>query len=125
MKHEVIVKTGLRDRPKDHELSAALILARHFKSDVIFLRPQTDKTPDIEVVGLRWEIKSPRGDGKKTIDNNLRAARKQSFNIVMDLRRIKMHRSKATARISFFLSTPHKFKKVLIITKDRKVIEIL
>jgi hypothetical protein len=127
MKYEVIIKTSLQDRPKDHELSAALILAYYFKSDVSFLRPQVDKTPDIEVVttGLRWEIKSPGGNGKKTIDNNFRTARKQSRNIIIDLRRIKMHKNKVTARISFFLSTPHRFKKVLIITKDRKVVEIL
>jgi len=125
MKYEVTIKTDITDRPKDHELSAALILANYFKRDVIFLRPQFDKTPDIEVAGVHWEIKSPRGDGKKTIDNNFRAARKQSLNIVMDLRRIKMHRSKATVRIRSFLSTPHRFKKILIITKDQKVIEIL
>lgn len=127
MKYEVIIKTNLQDRPKDHELSAALILTNYFKSDVIFLRPQTDKTPDIEVAttNMQWEIKSPRGNGKKTIDNNFRAARRQSLNIVVDLRRIKMHKSKVVARINFFLSTPHRFKKVLIITKDRKVVEIL
>ena len=125
MKYEVIVNTDVRDRPKDYELSAALILASYFASDVIFLRPQLDKTPDIEVAGLRWEIKAPRGDGKKTIDNNLRAARKQSLNIILDLRRIKMHRSKAIARINFFLSTPHRFKRVLVITKDQRVIVIL
>lgn len=125
MKYEVVIKTDLKDRPKDHELSAALILADYFKSDVVFLRPQLDKTPDIDVNGMSWEIKSPKGDGKKTIDNNFRAARKQSLNIIMDLRRIKMHQSKAKARINFFLSTPHHFKKVLIITKNNKIVEIL
>ena len=68
MKYQVIIKTGLADLPKEHELSAALILAGYFKSDVTFLRPQTDKTPDIEVNGLKWEIKSPRGNGKKIIE---------------------------------------------------------
>ena len=125
MKYEIIIKTDLKDRPKDHELSAALILANYFKSNVVFLRPQIDKTPDIEVSGTRWEIKSPRGDGKKTIENNFRTARKQSLNIVIDLRRIKMHQNKATARMNFFLSKPNKFKKVLVITKSKKVIEIL
>lgn len=125
MKYEVIVKTGLNDRPKDHELSAALILASYFKSDVVFLRPQTDKTPDITVHDRNWEIKSPRGNGKKTIENNLRVARKQSLNIVIDLRRIKMHQSKAIARMNFFLSKPHQFKKALVITKSQKVVEIL
>ncbi len=125
MKYEVIIKTDLKDRPKDHELSAAFILADYFKSDVIFLRPQTDKTPDVEVSGTKWEIKSPKGNGKKTIDNNFRTARKQSRNIVIDLRRIKMHQNKVTARINFFLSTPHNFKRVLVVAKSKKVIEIL
>lgn len=124
-KYEVIIKTDLADRPKDHELSAALILADHFKSDVVFLRPQTDKTPDIDVDGTKWEIKSPRGNSKKTIENNLRTARKQSRNIVIDLRRIKMHQRQANARINFFLSNSHSFKKVLIITKSQRVFEIL
>lgn len=52
-KYEVIVKTDLVDLPKDHELSAALILAYHFKTDVIFLRPETKKTPDIDVNGTK------------------------------------------------------------------------
>ena len=65
------------------------------------------------------------GNGKKTIDNNFRLARRQSCNIVMDLRRIKMHQSKANARIKSFLATPHHFKKVLVIAKDHKVVEIL
>ncbi|MFZ2545395.1 MAG: hypothetical protein WAW80_05450 [Candidatus Saccharimonadales bacterium] len=96
-KYEVIVKTDLADLPKEHELSAALILAYHFKSDVIFLRPHTDKTPDIDVSGTKWEIKSPKGNAKKTIENNLRTARKQSENIVIDLARSKMHHSRAMA----------------------------
>ena len=124
-KYEVIVKTNIKDRPKDHEMSAAIILAHHFKSDITFLRPQTDKTPDIAVGSTKWEIKSPRGNSKKTIENNLRVARKQSRNIVIDLRRMKMHQKRATARINFFLANPHHFKRVVIITKSRKVIEIL
>ncbi len=125
-KYEVIVKTDVKDRPKDHEMSAALILASHyFKTDIVFLRPQANRTPDIEVNGVRWEIKSPMGNGKKTIDNNFRMARKQSRNIVIDLRRIKMHQSKANARIRFFLSTPHRFKRVIVIAKDQKIVDIL
>jgi hypothetical protein len=123
--YEVIIKTDLKDRPKDHELSAALILARYFKSDVIFLRPNIDKTPDIEVNGTKWEIKSPKGNSKKTIENNLRTARKQSKNIIIDLRRTKLHQTRALNRINYFLSKGHRFKKVLIITKSNIVIVII
>ncbi len=125
-KYEVIVKTDLADLPKNHELSAALILAYHFKSDVVFLRPEKKKTPDIDIDGTKWEIKSPMGNGKKTIDNNLRAAHKQSRNVVLDLRRAKLHQNKAIARINYYLSAgPHKIKHLKIITKTQKIIDIL
>jgi len=79
----------------------------------------------VDISGVKWEIKSPMGNGKRTIDNNFNEARKQSKNIVIDLRRIKMHQSKANARINFYLSMPHHFKRVLVITKSKKIIEIL
>ncbi len=125
-KYEVIITTDLVDAPKEHEMSAALILADHFKSDVIFLRPETKKTPDIDVNGVKWEIKSPKGGAKKTIDNNLRNARKQSRHIVLDLHRAKLHQTKAEARVRHYLgSGPHKINSLKIITKTHKIIDIL
>ena len=125
-KYEVIVRTDPEDSPKDHEMSAAVLLAYHFKSDVIFLRPERKKTPDIDVRGVKWEIKSPKGDGRKTIDNNLRTARKQSHSIVIDLRRAKLHQKKAEARIRYYLvSGPHEIERLKIIAKHRKIIDIL
>ena len=112
--------------PKDHELAAALILANHFKTDVMFLRPGNKKTPDIDVKGKKWEIKSPKGDSKKTIENNLRNARKQSQNIVLDLARSKMHTARAIARARFYMRTEaHNIKQLIIITKAGRVIDIL
>jgi hypothetical protein len=126
-RYQVIIKTRLEDRPKDHEMAASLILANnYFKSDVTFLRPEPKKTPDIEVKGVRWEIKSPIDSGKKTMDNNLRTARKQSDRVVVDFSRLKLHQTRAISRINHYLKTgPHKFKQVVIITKDKKVLEIL
>lgn len=125
-KYTVVVQTNVSDVPKDHELSAALILAYHFKTDVIFLRPDKKKTPDIEVDGKKWEIKSPKGNAKKTIENNLRTARKQSENIVLDLTRSKMHNAQAVARAQFYIRTEaHTIKRLKIITKHRKIIDIL
>lgn len=92
MKYKVIVETGIIDRPQDHEMKAALIAANdYFNSDIIFLRQSTHSTPDIDVNGKKWEIKSPLGNDKKTIENNLRAARKQSKNLIVDFSRMKLH----------------------------------
>jgi hypothetical protein len=126
MKYEVIVKTGPQDAPKEHEMSAAVILAYHFKANVTFLRPERKKTPDIDINGIKWEIKSPKGSSKKTIENNLRAARKQSENIVIDLARSKMHMTRAVARAKFYIRTKaHSIKRLKIITKTGKIIDIL
>ena len=125
-KYDVIIKTDLLDEPKDHEMSAAIILAYHFKTDVIFLRPERRKTPDIDVNGTRWEIKSPKGNAKKTIENNLRLARKQSSHIVIDLARSKMHSTRAVSRAKFYIQTEaHHIKRLKIITKTHQIIDIL
>ena len=89
-------------------------------------RPETKKTPDIDVNGTRWEIKSPRGNAKKTIENDLRTARKQSENIVIDLARSKMRYTRVIARSKFYIRTEaHDIKHLKIITKTQKIIDIL
>lgn len=126
IKYKVIVKTSVRDCPKDHEMSAAILLANYFRADVIFLRPGHQKTPDLQIGSSMWEIKSPSGDGKKTMENNLRTARKQSKNIVVDLNRCKMNYYKAHARINFYLKTEaHGIKHLKLITKSKKIVDII
>lgn len=127
MKYKVIIETNILNSPKDHEIKAALIIANsYFKSDVVFLRQEAYCTPDISVNGKKWEIKSPIGNGKKTIENNLRNARKQSGYIILDFSRMKLHQTKALSNISFYLKNdPNHFKKVVVITKNENILEIL
>ena len=124
MKYKVIVETSPADAPQIHEMRAALIMANYFECDVYFLRPERYKTPDLLVKGVKWEIKSPTGNGKKTIDNNLRAASGQSENVVLDLARIKMNHNKVLARVRFYLKTDRKIKHLKIIEKSGKVLDI-
>lgn len=124
MKYRIIVDTDISDPPKDHEFSAAIVIAEHFRSDVVFIRPASFRTPDLDVDGTKWEIKSPMGSSARTIENNMRLAREQSKNIVIDLSRIILHQRRAISHINFYLSKPNQFKRVLVITKSKKVIEI-
>lgn len=102
-RYEVIVNTDIPDRSKDHEMKAALILANnYFRSDVVFLRPEIYKTPDLEVNSAKWELKSPLGQDKKTIENNMRAARRQSKNLIIDFTRMKPHQTKAIANTRYY-----------------------
>lgn len=77
MKYRVFVETDFRNRPKEHELSAAILIANYFETDIVLLRPSCQCTPDLNIKGMKWELKSPLGDGKNTIKNNLHTARKQ------------------------------------------------
>lgn len=102
MHYTVTLKTSEQDRPRDHEMSAAILLAEHFGCNIIFLRPGRQRTPDIEVNGVRWEIKSPVGSGKKTTDYY-----------------------KALSRIHAYLKIEsHHIKQLKIITKSKKIIDV-
>jgi hypothetical protein len=108
-------------------LKAAIIVANvYFKSDVVFLHQATYATLDIFVRGVAWEIKSPLGGGRKTIENNMRTARKQLKNLIIDFSRMKLHQSKAIANIQFYLKhAPGQFTSLIVITKDGKILEIV
>ncbi len=125
-KYQVIVKTLPQDAPKDFEMSAALIIANYFKIDVIFLRPGHMKTPDLLVNNEIWELKSPKGNGRNTMHNIIKTARKQSINIVIDLRRCKMNSRKALARIrDTYKKRKRKIGKYYIIEKDGSILDIM
>ena len=117
---------GAVDRPPSAvELSAATILAEHFKRDVHFeARHGSLKTADFRIGGTLWELKSPLGRGKRTIQNNIRKANQQCANIVVDLRFCKINEEQAIQRVRYEVLRMTSIKKVLVITKDIRVLAI-
>ena len=117
---------GAVDRPPSAvELSAATILADHFKMDVHFeVRHGSLKTADFRIGGTLWELKSPLGRGKRTIQNNIRKANQQCANIVVDLRFCKINEEQAIQRVRYEVLRMTSIKKVLVITKDIRVLAI-
>ena len=121
-----IVESG-RAKPRPHELAAAKIVARYFESNVNFVRRAASKTPDLHIIktGVRWELKSPTGGGKHTIQNNLREANRQSENIILDLSNAKLTWRQGVSRTREFLREKHSsIKRIKILTKQGKVIDI-
>ena len=117
---------GAIDRPPSApELSAATILADYFKRDVHFeARHGNLKTADFRIGGALWELKSPLGRGKRTIQNNIRKANQQCANIVVDLRYCKINDEQAIQRVRYEVLRMTSIKKVLVITKDIRVLAI-
>ena len=94
----IIDISQLNTPPEKHELATAKFFAERGK-DIIFIMasniPEVH-TPDILMDGLEWEIKSPQGKAKRTIETNFRHAVDQSLYIIFDLRRINLPEKQCT-----------------------------
>ena len=126
-KFKVAYEESGDSRPRSHECEIAELLAQHFQSNLIFMRRSSSKTPDLYVLktNIRWELKSPTGGGKHTIQNNLREASKQSENIILDLSRSKMTDTQCISRVKEFISNERsRIKRLKVLKKDRTVIDI-
>jgi len=126
MKRGKIDISDLDFPPEKHEFDTAKYFADLGK-DVVFIKPSTIKgqhTPDIRMDGFEWEIKSPQGNSKRTIENNFRNAVMQSKYIIFDLRRIKLHDNQCVPKLEKEFRVRRYLKKLLIIKKDGTLLEI-
>ena len=125
---KVIIPVGHPNPPAPHEVDVAKILATHYKTTVEFIMPIDDykrKTPDIKMHGVLWEIKTPKGKAKSTISNQLRRGSKQSGNLIIDTRHTKIKYIEIERRIIFGVSNSKSIKKVILLNKSGKVVELL
>ena len=124
---QVIIPTDHPNPPEQHEVDAAYILARHYQTVVEFLVPVDDykrKSADIIMLGVAWEIKCPNGDSRSTIGNQFRNASRQAKNIILDSRRTKLEYEIIEKRVILEANRRTAIKKVILIDKFDKVIEI-
>ena len=84
---KVIIQEGALVYPHEERVAFELVKTGN---DVTFLAVGINKSPDILYMDKKWEIKSPTGSKRRTLENNVRAALKQSCNIIIDLSRIKV-----------------------------------
>ena len=124
---QVIIPVGHPNPPEPHEVDAAYILARHYQSTVEFLIPVDDykrKSADIVMLGVVWEIKCPTGVSKSTIRNQFRRASRQSKCIIIDTRRTKLEKESIEKETLYQIKERPYIKKVILIDKFEKIIEI-
>ena len=121
-KYNVIVPTDVNPKPESFEISAAAIVAEHFKSDAKFIKRTQTKTADITVGNIMWEIKSPTGRGKRNIQHQFYRALKQSPNIIFDARRSKIHITKIRRELEKQYQMSKSIKRLVLITKEKKVV---
>ena len=81
------------------------------------------RTPDFKMNGIEWEMKSPKGKTRSTLEHAFQTAMRQSVNIVFDLRRIQMPNDKATSILEQLFGYSKSIKRLTIITKGQKLLE--
>lgn len=92
-----IPAVSVRDAPSEHEVLTALRLAEE-GVDVLFRidsREEGVKNPDVEMNQQVWEFKAPTGEGKNTVDSQMKRAGKQAERLVLDLRRSELDDKKS------------------------------
>ncbi len=110
----------------EHELEVIGFLSS-IGSYIEFIVPsriQGVKTPDVMIDGSAWEIKSPQGSGKQTLERAFKVALKQSENVIFNLRKCKIPTLKAVAKLTKEFQQTKSAKRLVIITRAGKVIDV-
>jgi len=124
---KVVIPLGRSQRPEQHELDVAYILAQHYKTTVEFIVPVDDykrKSADILMNGVEWEIKSPTGNTKRTIETQFSRASRQAKNIILDMRRTKLPHDYIECQVLVEIQNRPKIKRVILINKSNKIIDM-
>lgn len=116
----VIVPVDGKFKPELHEIKVARVLSLYLKQDVYFLVPSNaykTKTPNVEAGGILWEIKSPIGNSKTTIDKQVKDAVKQSLSIIIDGSRTSLSDIKIQQLLNKELLRHKRIKRLLFVDK--------
>ncbi len=82
-----------------------------------------ERTPDIRMNGLEWEMKAPIGKSANTMKRAFKSAIRQSDNIIFDLRNAQLTDDANLSRLDKEFNDIRKVKRLLIITKAHGLIE--
>lgn len=123
-KSQIIIPGGLTPWPHELRVANILALAGH---TVEFLPTGTQKTADILLDGIEYEIKSPLTDKANTLEHMLKRALRQSPNLIIDSSRTNGKKIRDDQIRKFLISKARRHKQIkrmLFITRKGQVIDI-
>ncbi|MCR5789562.1 MAG: hypothetical protein K6G83_06710 [Lachnospiraceae bacterium] len=124
MKNGKLIQNGVH--LEEHEYTKVkLFLETGY--DVSLIPPIQAKgmsTPDMEMRGVIWEMKAPQGKSRNTIKHTFQNACHQSPNVIIDLQRCKLTDDEALKDIRYHYKTSKRIKRLIVIMKDKKIIDI-
>lgn len=121
---QLVLPNGVSPEPHELETVAALIAYGHDVTFIAPIRTEGQKTPDIEMLNLAWEMKTPMGNSKTTIFNAIKRGAKQSRYLVIDLRRTRISDDRALKDIRASMAKTTSIQRVMVINKDSSIIDV-
>lgn len=125
-RYNVITPRGIKPEPTLHEKITAKLMADYLQSDIEFVRRGSSTTPDILALKYNqiWEIKNIRGNNRNTVSRNLKGIYKQSENVIITLFQTNMTLDQAIGRAKNKLSKANRIKRLVLISKSKKIVVI-
>lgn len=88
--------------------------------------PEGIRTPDYIYNGDSLDRKGPNGSGKRTIKNNILAAKGQSSGVVLNITECQLSEEEIYSQLDGALNSPDcDFVKMLIVIKDNRITKML
>ena len=112
-----------------HERKIAYNIAELYGKDVFLVPrityPQNISTPDFEIDGQKWDLKTISTSGKNVLYNALRKKKRQANNFIFDISNCEMELDEIICQINdVFRSTHLTFVDGIAIYKDNQIIKI-
>ena len=110
---------------KEHEYATVRLLLEA-GYDVELIPPSKIKglkMPDIMLSGVAWEMKSPEGNGRRTLQNTFQTAAHQSNSIIIDLRRCVIPETSAIKELEKQFKLSKRIRRMKIIKKDEIIVD--
>lgn len=113
--------------PEKHELDTLLVfteLGYDVELVPISLTPHA-KNPDVVIGGKTWEMKSPIGHSKSTLEHCFKKAAHQSENIIIDLRRTKINSDAAISQLKNQFRRSKRVKHMKIVSQKGEILDFV
>jgi len=108
-----------------HELATVLVfteLGYDVELIAVSSTPRA-KNPDVIFLGKTWEMKSPIGHSKSTLEHCFKKAAKQAENVIIDLRRTKIKDYAACPQLERLFQKSKRVKHMKLITKKGAILD--
>ena len=123
MKKGRIIPNGVSLEKHENE---TVVYFTNLGHDVELIPPSNTpkaKTPDSMMGGKAWEIKSPQGKSRVTVEHAFKRAAKQSENIIIDLRRTKISTKESIVSVERLFKASRRVRNLKVITRENKLLD--